>query len=60
MERVIQIVLLIAAAGLAYVLYQQIMIPVKFNETQALREQAVIQRLKDIREPQRAYKTVYG
>ena len=60
MKRVIQIVLLIAAAGLAYVLYQQIMIPVKFNETQALREQAVIQRLKDIREAQRAYKSVYG
>ena len=54
---------LILPAGivlLTYLLVQGIMQPVKFNEEKAFRESVAIQRLKDIRDLQVAYKNVNG
>lgn len=59
-KNLLQIILLIGVLGLAYVLYEQIMTPLRFNETQAAREKAVVERLKDIRTAQRAYKQKYA
>lgn len=60
MKTVIQILLLAAVVGLSYVLYQQIITPLHFNSTVESRSKDVIQRLKDIRSAQRAYKSVHG
>lgn len=60
MKTVIQIILVAAVVGLSYVVYQQIMSPLKFIDTQAMREKEVIQRMKDIRSAQRAYKSSHG
>jgi len=59
MKKVVQIVLGIAIIILAYILIMQIMTPVKFNNEVKSREAAVIERLKDIRTAQRAYRSVY-
>lgn len=56
MKKVIQIVLAIAIIGLAYVLYDQIMTPLEFQKHQKARETAVIEKIKDIRTAERAYK----
>ena len=45
---------------LTYLLVQGIMQPVKFNEQKAFRESIAVQRLKDIRDLQVAYKNVNG
>ena len=45
---------------LTYLLVQGIMQPVKFNEQKAFRESVAVQRLKDIRDLQVAYKNVNG
>ncbi len=45
---------------LVYLLVQGIMQPVKFNEMRAYRESVAVQRLKDIRDLQVAYKNVNG
>lgn len=58
MKKVFQIVLAIAIIGLAYVLYKQITNPLEFQKTQATREVAIIERLKDIRTAQRAFRQV--
>lgn len=56
MKKVIQIVLAIAILALAFVLYRQLMIPIKFKEEVETRSAAVIERIKDIRTAERAYK----
>ena len=58
MKKVIQVVLAIAIVALAYVLYEQIMTPLRFQKTVKAREAAVIERIKDIRTAERAYKQV--
>lgn len=58
MKKVIQIVLVVVIIGLAYVLVDQILTPMKFQTAKSTRETAVIERLKDIRIAQRAYKQV--
>ena len=60
MKKVIQIVLAIAIVGLAYLLVNSIMSPMRFKKDVAAREVEVIQRAKDIRAAQQAYKGVYG
>lgn len=60
MKTVIQIILAAAVAALAYVLYMQIMTPLEFNTTHAQRDKEVIQRMKDIRKAQRAFKSTHG
>lgn len=57
---VIEIVLLVAVVGLVYLIYSSIMEPVTFNKERAYRESVAIQRLKDIRTLQVAYKSVNG
>ena len=56
MKKVIQIVLAIVIVGLAFVLYRQLTIPIKFNKEVEVRSAAVIERIKDIRTAERAYK----
>lgn len=60
MKKVVQIVLIVVIVILAYVLVDSINQPVKFQKEAALRNADVIERLKDIRSAQRAYKQVYN
>ena len=57
---VFEIVLFAAILGLVYAIYSSIMKPVNFNKEKAQRETVAIQRLKDIRTLQVAYKGVSG
>ena len=59
MKRVIQIVLLIAIIVLSYLLWESIQKPIRFNKEKARRENATVQRLKDIRSAQVAFKSEY-
>lgn len=60
MKTVIQIVLALAIVVLAYLIYDSIMEPVRFNKEAARREARIIERLKDIRTAQVAHRTRYG
>ena len=53
-----EILLAVAAVGLVYLIYDSVMQPVNFNKEKAHREQVAIQRLKDIRTLQVAFKGV--
>ena len=55
-----EVLLLAAIAGLVYLLYSNIMQPVNFNKEKASRHAVAVQRLKDIRTLQVAYKSVTG
>ena len=57
---IIEVVLLAAICGLVYLLYSNIMQPVNFNKEKANRQAVAVQRLKDIRTLQVAYKSVTG
>ena len=59
MKKIIQIVLAVVVVVLAYVVYQQIMTPLRFQKEVKIRETEVIERIKDIRTAQRAYKQVH-
>ena len=59
MKRVIQILLVLVAIALAYVLYRQFAIPLEFEKLRAQRSEEVVNRLKDIRSAQRAYRQAY-
>ena len=56
MKKVLQIVLGLAIVALAYVLYDQLMTPIRFKDEVAKREKAVISRIKDIRTAEQAFK----
>jgi len=60
MKAVIQIVLLAVIIVLAYFLYESIMKPIRFNKERVVIENATIQRLKDIRSTQVAFKSEYN
>ena len=60
MRTVFQILLIIAAIGLTYLIYQGIQRPIEFEEAKQERYDATIERLKNIRKAQVAYKDVYG
>jgi hypothetical protein len=60
MKTIIQIALLIVIIALSYLLWRSINTPIEFNREKALREDATIQRLKDIRTAQLAYKSEYN
>ena len=60
MKAAIQIVLLVVIIVLGYLLYESIMKPIRFNKEKFAIEQATIQRLKDIRSTQVAFKSEYG
>ena len=57
---IIEVLLAAAAVGLVYLLYSSIMQPVNFNKEKATRQAVAVQRLKDIRTLQVAYKSVTG
>jgi len=60
MKKIVQIVLALVIIGLAYLVFESIMEPVRFNQEKANREKVVIQRLKDIRSSQLIYKQLKG
>jgi hypothetical protein len=60
MKTIIQIVLGISAIVLAWLLYESLMEPIRFNTAVEYRKDLVVQRLKQIRELQVAYKDTYG
>ncbi|OFX21625.1 MAG: hypothetical protein A2041_08690 [Bacteroidetes bacterium GWA2_31_9b] len=60
MKRLIQIVLAILMVVLAYLVWESIQTPIRFNKEKDKRYAATIQRLKDIRTAQLAYKDGYG
>ncbi len=59
MKTAISIVLTIVILVLGYFVYESIMEPVHFRQEAQQREGEIIQRLKDIREVQRAHRTRY-
>ena len=59
MKTAIQVVLLIAIVVLSYLLWRSINKPIEFNRDKARREATTIQRLKDIRTVQLAYRSEY-
>lgn len=59
MKRIIQVLLALSAIGLAYLLVDSIMKPIRFDNLKNLRYEVCIQRLKEIRTAQEAYKSVY-
>ncbi|MCD6200337.1 MAG: hypothetical protein J7K46_00845 [Bacteroidales bacterium] len=60
MRTAIRVILFIVIVVLSYYLYQSIMEPIRFNREKDKREKAAIERLKDIRKAEVAYKTKYG
>ncbi|MDF1570130.1 MAG: hypothetical protein P1P82_00720 [Bacteroidales bacterium] len=59
MKKIIQPILIIAIFVLGYLIVESIMRPIRFKRQAAERERAVITKLEDIREAQKAYKDVY-
>ena len=55
---IVEILLALAAVGCVYGIYRSIMKPVNFNKEKARRSEVAVQRLKDIRTLQVAYKGV--
>ncbi len=60
MRTVIQVLLIIVAVGLTYFIYKGIQRPIQFEQSKEARYNATIERLKEIRKAQVAYKDVYG
>jgi len=60
MKIVYQILLLIAAAVITYFIYQSIQRPIEFKKAKDARYAVTVERLKDIRKAEIAYKDVFG
>jgi hypothetical protein len=60
MKTVLQISLLIVAVVLSYFIYKSIQEPIQFEKAKKARYDATVEKLKDIRKAQLAYKDVYG
>jgi hypothetical protein len=60
MKAIIQIILGVSVVVLAWLLYESLMDPIRFNQAVEHRKELVVQRLKHIRELQVAYKDTYG
>lgn len=58
-KKIAQIVLAVVIVLLVYVIYQQISTPIRFDNELSGRQAAVIERIKDIRTAQRAFKSKY-
>ncbi|MDE6865671.1 MAG: hypothetical protein K2I97_05610 [Alistipes sp.] len=58
-KKIAQIVLAFVIVGLVYVIYHQISTPIKFDKELATRQASVIERIKDIRTAERAFKSKY-
>jgi hypothetical protein len=59
-NNIIKILLLVVIIVLVYLVYESVMGPVRFNKEVTKRDKAVIENLKDIRDAQMTYKTIYG
>lgn len=59
MKKLFQILLAVAIVGLIYVIYVQISTPIRFDDELKTKKDQVIDRIKDIRTAQRAYKSKY-
>lgn len=59
MKRIIQIILALVIVALVYVIYDQISTPIRFDNELKTRKAQVIERIKDIRTAQRAFKSKY-
>ncbi len=57
---IVEILLFVVCLGLVYLIYNSIMQPVRFNKQKAYRESVAVQRLKDIRTLEVAFKSVNG
>jgi len=60
MKTAIQVVLAVAIIVLCYLLWESIQKPIRFNKEKDRIEQATIQRLKDIRSAQLAFRSEHG
>ncbi len=60
MKTILQIVLWIVCIGLGYLIYKSVTGPIEFKKVKEARFADVIDKLKDIRNSQEAYKTVNG
>ena len=60
MKTGIKAVLYVISVVLAYQIYLSVMAPITFNKTREERFSSVIEKLKDIRDAQVAYRTVNG
>lgn len=59
MKKLFQIILAVAIVALIYVIYVQISTPIRFDEETKAKKALVIDRIKDIRTAQRAFKSKY-
>ncbi len=59
MRKIFQLILAVAIASLIYVIYVLISTPIQFEKSKAETDRAVIERIKDIRLAERAYKSKY-
>ena len=60
MKTVLQVSLLIVALVLSYLIYSSIKKPIDFEKAKKARYEVTVEKLKDIRKAQLAYKDVYG
>jgi hypothetical protein len=60
MKTVLQISLFIVAVVLSYFIYKSIQEPIQFEKAKKVRYDATVEKLKDIRKAELAYKDVYG
>ncbi len=60
MKTVLQILLFIVAVVLTYLIYQSIQRPIEFKKAKDARYEVTVERLKDIRKAELAYKDVFG
>lgn len=59
MKKLFQIILAVAIVGLVYVIYVQISTPIRFDKETKAKKAQVIDRIKDTRTAQRAFKSKY-
>ena len=59
-NNIIKIVLAVIILVLAYLVYESVMVPVRFDKSVDQRSKAVIQNLVDIRSAEMTYKNIYG
>ena len=59
MKKIAQIILAVVIVALVYVIYDQISTPIKFENELKAKKAKVIDRIKDIRTAQRAFKSKY-
>ena len=59
MKKLFQIILAVAIVDLVYVIYVQISTPIRFDKETKAKKAQVIDRIKDIRTAQRAFKSKY-